>query len=275
MSHADVASSECLNCQSPLHGRYCASCGQQAGHVNPSLGEVLHDLVHELLHVDGKLFRSVGLLLGKPGFLTQEYFAGRRARYLPPLRLYLIFSVVYFAVSAAFPNASTDGFNVELTPNAGETQADIDARLETLGFSDNQALRDETNRRIRAWLPRAMFVLVPFFAVLVAVLLRGSGYNYPQHLYFALHVHAAVMAIGALGHLAGLIPNNAARVAIQLPLYSYNMVYVGLAIRRVYSRTVFGSLWRIAVIGPVYMVSILLVAIVIAVATMPELFGRT
>ena len=56
--------------------------------------------MHELLHVDGKIFRSVRLLLMRPGLLTHEYFRGRRARYISPIRLYLIFSVAFFAAAA-------------------------------------------------------------------------------------------------------------------------------------------------------------------------------
>ena len=272
MGHAHIAPGECLNCGAPLSGPYCAQCGQKAGPVNPSFHDLLHDLVHELLHVDGKLFRSVGLLIGRPGFLTREHFAGRRSRYLAPLRLYLIFSILYFGVAAAFPNANTRGFNIELTPSRNETQADVDTRLQELGLSSNEELRGRTRAEIGTWLPRAMFVLVPFFALLVAAVSRRSGYNYPQHLYFALHVHAAVMAMATVGQLAGLIPVNPVRAAIQLAAYGYNLVYVVIALRATYRFTVLGALWRLAIIGPVYLAAIVVAAFGIVVAVMPQLF---
>ena len=90
----------CPNCDAPLTGRFCAQCGQKVMPVGPTLSYFLHDLTHELLHVDGKIFRSVRLLLFRPGFLTREYFLGRRARYISPIRLYLIFSLAFFAASA-------------------------------------------------------------------------------------------------------------------------------------------------------------------------------
>jgi eukaryotic-like serine/threonine-protein kinase len=61
--------------------------------------DLFHDVTHEFLHVDSKIFRTVKLLLLKPGFLTREYFEGRRVRYVSPIRLYLVFSVLYFAAS--------------------------------------------------------------------------------------------------------------------------------------------------------------------------------
>jgi hypothetical protein len=62
--------------------------------------DLLHDVTHEFLHVDSKIFRTVKHLLLTPGFLTREYFNGRRTRYVSPIRIYLVFSVIYFAATA-------------------------------------------------------------------------------------------------------------------------------------------------------------------------------
>ena len=96
----------CSNCGAPLAGPYCGSCGQKTAAPNPAIGDFLHELSHELLHVDGKIFRSLRLLVAAPGALTREQFEGRRVRYISPIRLYLTFSVVYFAVAALTPAIS-------------------------------------------------------------------------------------------------------------------------------------------------------------------------
>ena len=70
--------------------------------------DLAHDVVHEFLHVDSKIFRTVKLLLLKPGFLTREYFEGRRVRYVSPLRLYLVFSVINFAAAALVDRPPSD-----------------------------------------------------------------------------------------------------------------------------------------------------------------------
>jgi len=80
VSHAQVALVECPNCGRPLDGAFCATCGQKVRSLNPTLHDLLLDLTHELLHVDGKIFQSVRLLLMRPGFLTREYFEGRGYR---------------------------------------------------------------------------------------------------------------------------------------------------------------------------------------------------
>lgn len=68
--------SACLNCGTDLAGRWCSQCGQRVAALRPSLPELLHDATHELSHLDGKIIRTVGLLLFKPGALTVEFLEG-------------------------------------------------------------------------------------------------------------------------------------------------------------------------------------------------------
>ena len=96
----------CRNCGSPLGGPYCASCGQAAHGSARSLGTLFHDAWHDLTHLDGRLWRTLGALVFRPGLLTSEYLQDRRASYLPPFRLYLVLSIVFFALEAAAAGAS-------------------------------------------------------------------------------------------------------------------------------------------------------------------------
>jgi hypothetical protein len=93
----------CANCDAPLTGPYCAQCGQHAHESARSLGALFHDAWHVLTHTDGRFWQTLAALLVRPGRLTQEYFAEHRARYLPPVRLYLVLSVLFFALAALGP----------------------------------------------------------------------------------------------------------------------------------------------------------------------------
>ena len=87
----------CLNCRTPLMGAYCHACGQP-GHVHRTISAWWHDLAHGVLHLDGKIFRTLPLLAIWPGDLTRRYVDGERARFVSPLALFL-FSVFFtFAV---------------------------------------------------------------------------------------------------------------------------------------------------------------------------------
>ena len=97
---ADTARTHrCGNCEALLTGPYCAQCGQHAHASARNLQAVVHDAWHDMTHVDGRLWYTLWLLLSKPGQLTVDYFRERRARYLPPVRLYLVLSLVFFSLS--------------------------------------------------------------------------------------------------------------------------------------------------------------------------------
>jgi len=98
-------SANCLNCGTPLVGAHCTVCGQ-AGDVHVlSMKEVAGDVTHSLLHLDSRVWRTLRLLVLKPGELTREFIAGRHQRYLPPFRLYLGISILFFALSALLPDS--------------------------------------------------------------------------------------------------------------------------------------------------------------------------
>jgi hypothetical protein len=93
-SHSHV----CENCHAELSGEYCARCGQRH---EPHIHTVAHfagEAFESISHADSRLWRTLWYLLARPGFLTREFFAGRRVAYLPPFRLYLVISVLFFLV---------------------------------------------------------------------------------------------------------------------------------------------------------------------------------
>ena len=90
---------ECLNCGTELRGQYCGHCGQRARSRLISLWELLQDAFGDLFELDSRLWRTLIPLLIRPGQLTRDYLEGRRARYMPPFRMYLVLSVVFFVVA--------------------------------------------------------------------------------------------------------------------------------------------------------------------------------
>ena len=86
----------CENCGADLQGHWCAHCGQPAIEYRRSFRHVVADLLNEFLNWDSKFFTSIALLLLKPWRLTNEFLAGKRVRYVNPLRLYLLASIIFF-----------------------------------------------------------------------------------------------------------------------------------------------------------------------------------
>ena len=90
----------CLNCGTELVGSHCHACGQKA-HLHRTLSAVGHDLVHGVLHLDGKLWRTLPLLAWRPGDLTRRYIAGERADFVSPMAMFLFTVFLMFAVFQA------------------------------------------------------------------------------------------------------------------------------------------------------------------------------
>jgi hypothetical protein len=94
------SSAVCRHRGARLLGRYCSNCGQTADVHVPSTRELIHEALEGLAHSDSRIWRALGYLLFKPGKLTLEFVAGKRAAGLPPFRLYLILSVAFFLVAS-------------------------------------------------------------------------------------------------------------------------------------------------------------------------------
>ncbi len=90
----------CLNCGTALVGPHCHQCGQR-GHVHRTIGAFFHDLMHGVLHFEGKLWRTLPVLLWQPGKLTRDYINGQRARYISPIALFLFMIFLTFALISA------------------------------------------------------------------------------------------------------------------------------------------------------------------------------
>src|SRR6266404_4204224 len=88
----------CENCGAPLHGHWCAQCGQPAIDYRRSFRHVIVDVLDSFLNWDSKFLATIGLLIVKPWRLTNEFLAGKRVRYVHPLRLYLLASILFFFV---------------------------------------------------------------------------------------------------------------------------------------------------------------------------------
>jgi hypothetical protein len=86
----------CENCGTQLQGHWCAKCGQPAIDYRRSFRHVIADLLNEFLNWDSKFFATIGLLVVRPWKLTNEFLAGHRVRYVHPLRLYLLASILFF-----------------------------------------------------------------------------------------------------------------------------------------------------------------------------------
>ena len=203
--------------------------------------DLAHEALHEFLHLDGKIFQTLKLLILRPGELTMEYFRGRRARYISPVRLYLTCSVLYFGISALAPG-STGRWQV--------TGTDVSTPEVAQALERVQDAVNELREKLAHYAPRSMFVLMPVFALMTWALYRRAQPFYVPHLYYSIHFHAfvfftlaaakALSFAGDAGEVAGTV--------LSLSIFPYHF----MALRRAFGRTRAETAWKGALIAIAY-----------------------
>jgi hypothetical protein len=135
----------CRNCGAQLTGPYCATCGQSA-HVYRSFGAVWHELMHGVLHMDGKIWRTLPELALRPGMLTRRYIAGERAKFVSPFALFLFSALLMYATYSIF------GAHKDTTTSAQESAEQLQkqvAKLDTRIAETEAELRAPDNSAAR------------------------------------------------------------------------------------------------------------------------------
>ena len=231
MELADKASDDndlaCLNCGTPMKGAYCYECGQPERHFIRFFPRVLWDMLNEAFDLDSKIFRTFMPLMFRPGSLTLEYIAGRRARYINPLRLYIVISLIFFLVLSMVARFSGEDVIDNAEPTTSIAMEDEENEWEvtfddgTIWHPETSPLKfhdmfsNDTSRQLNEFLwslknkikmieeeprefvqevfdvfPVLMFFLLPLFALLLKFVYLFQKRYYMEHLVIALHSHS-------------------------------------------------------------------------------------
>ena len=100
-----VPAGACANCGTPFAGNYCGACGQETKIETPTIRHFLEEMLDQYIAWEGKLGRTLRVLVTRPGQLTLDYIEGRRQRYVRPLKLYLSVSVAFFGIISVLPDS--------------------------------------------------------------------------------------------------------------------------------------------------------------------------
>jgi Protein of unknown function (DUF3667) len=266
MSHAP---SHCGNCESLLTGPFCAQCGQNAHESARSVGALWHDGWHSLTHLDGRLWRTLWLLLVKPGEVSRQFVANRRASFMPPFRLYLVISLLFFGLLGITHHDDVLDISSDASDRARvceSLQTNVAWMADRLHATCYKIMADGGNslRNVfLASLPRAMFLFLPLIAAGMLLLYWRPRRFYVEHLVFFLHNHSAAFGMACLVMLLQLgsraMPALQAVVSlIELPLLIWLVAYLYFAMRRFYGQGRVRTLVKLGVIGVFYALSLVL-----------------
>ena len=216
--------SHCENCGVLLQGTYCHECGQPSQTSFRFFGSILMEILDNLLSYDSRIYRTLIPLMSKPGFVCNEYLSGRRASYLPPFRLYLFASILFFLIapmgsdisfSADSPEGKRETADIReevmselksaeidlaiiIIPDMENDTSNINVNLSFLTEKQNKALEEKFKNSIKNNaadffnatinnLPTMMFLLLPVFAFVLKLFYLFSKRYYMEHVVVVLY----------------------------------------------------------------------------------------
>ncbi|MBT4162799.1 MAG: DUF3667 domain-containing protein [Gammaproteobacteria bacterium] len=271
----------CPNCDTEITGPFCATCGQEQKELKKFFWTLLADAFDNVFRLDSRAARSIFAAIFLPGYLTTEYFAGRRARYVPPIRLYLVISFLFFFILPLVTEVVVDGRNTVIVTE-GESESDWREELNTESFEidlpwmtaeENQALAQKLKKRIGESIQKldenpgelysefmdlisvTMFFLLPVFAVLLKIFYLGHRIYYAEHLLLAVHNHCflylALLFLSLLEHAV-----STSMTAVAAPVFTainiWIPIYIYLSMLRVYQQGYFVTLLKFSFLALSY-----------------------
>jgi hypothetical protein len=196
---------QCRNCGADLQGRWCSHCGQKViEEGDRRFGHLLAQFSHELLHIDGKLPRTLAALLLVPGKLSQTYLAGQRVRYISPVGLFLIISLVYFLAPAMSDFNLTLHDQYYMQPYSGMIQPLIDQRLTERGI-EFEAYADRYDHATLNLAKLLVIIHLPLLALALLMLFPLRGLYLAEHFIVATHLFAFLLIMVTLVTQAGVL----------------------------------------------------------------------
>jgi Protein of unknown function (DUF3667) len=259
-----AAGRACANCGTVTAGSFCSHCGQRLGTQLHSLGHFLREATEVMTHADARVWRTLLPLLTRPGFLTREYFAGHRARYLQPFRLYLILSVVFFLMSALLgSHHEVAGLKVgaDLPRSCSNLHTDLPgARWLQPRFviTCRQIYADggrAFSHSVVHNLGRGMFLFLPLLAGLMKLLYWRPPRYYLEHLLLLIHNHALVFLLLSIFMLAThWVRSTGWNTFFALVLAGYIARYLFRSMKAMYGQAGWLTFLKFSLLGFAYLI---------------------
>lgn len=232
MTMPNARQRRCGDCLAVVTGIYCAQCGQKQKSPVRHFRQLASEFFNDVLNLDTRLLDTLKTLLFRPGRLSTEYFADRRTRYLSPIKLYFLLSIVaFFLIQQSLDTAvEAESATTTVTPSKADTDdmnfsignfngKEWDAKSnpiavgwlpdaanalmnERLGRLEKTVRQKDWTQLLHAGLaatPQALLLLLPFFALLLKLAYLFRRRLYMEHLIVALHNHAFLLLAISIG----------------------------------------------------------------------------
>jgi hypothetical protein len=290
MSHKKYREDKnCLNCGAEVPGKFCQNCGQENVEQRDNFFHMVGHFISDYLHFDSKFFRSLIPLITRPGFLTKEYWEGKRTRFIPPLRLFFFVTILFVLVMSFFynrfgqrlkdsivhadPIVSTEEAKQVMTmPDTAKIYVPLWKQTVTA-----KKLRDDLAGERRRFgkiqegfdivfknFKYVMFFLLPVYALIFKLLFLRRRPFYIDHLIYAMHLQTfAYILLSILLFIPFLVELDFT-ILRSIAFFSL-MIYIGFSFHYLYHQAIWKTILKsiIATIGLFFvtMLTIVLTAV--------------
>ncbi len=225
----------CPNCDEVLTGQFCLTCGQKDFNMLRPFWTLLEDTLGDLFSFDSRFFGTIIPLFLRPGYITREFNRGRRVKFVPPFRQYLVISIIFFLLLVSFDIQLFETEDIVIDDGSQTTDAGI---IAPGGERTVDEILDEVNNEIAKankgleknnvddekqfninpvdiidglkkvwadpkllnvvladWIPKLMFLMLPLFALFLKLVYIRRKKYYIEHLVFSMHYHAFVFLL--------------------------------------------------------------------------------
>ena len=262
-----TSTKQCPNCSAPLYGQYCSQCGQNQKNSNRHLWVLLNEAFEGIFNWNSKAWRTTFSLFFKPGFLTAEHFAQRRARYISPIRLYIITSLTFFLTLSLlnFLGININNLNANIivensSQTSGVTAAQDSVTIPTLNPQDiTIAVDGEPNSsasqiekklfksvknaidnpndfiaNIIDKMPIVAFLLLPIYALIFKLFFLKTKRFYIEHLVLAIHNQSFFFATYTLILIINILTAHEYNSPLMTFLLICSPLYLAFSLKKTY-----------------------------------------
>jgi hypothetical protein len=214
---AVVSGERCGTCGSELAGPFCHQCGEASPHDGDlAVRHLLHDAVHDLTHLDGKIWRTIKALMVQPGLLTKEYWEGRRGLWIRPFRLYLSIYVLHLVL---LPNVA----GPLALRFAAYREPDGKPHISVGTVAEAQAIDETLVNEVQHVYKWAQYASLTAFAGVSFLLYRRRQPYFGAHMILAMHLYSFG---NILSGVMAVVPRQARSLsALFLAIYIFLMLW--------------------------------------------------
>jgi hypothetical protein len=270
MSHKKYRKeTNCLNCGTEVTGKFCAQCGQENIETRESFFHLAFHVIGDFFHFDSKFFRSFIPLFTRPGFLTKEYWTGKRQHYIHPLRLFFFITIVMVIIANAYYRKYEQQILKErvvitsdsISPGTEEDKQETDRKTKKI-INGVQ----KTFSEVSAYLKYISFLLLPIYALGFKLLYRRSKRFYIDHLVYTLHLQSFAYIVASILLLSAIFISPAIRVWWPLALNGFTVLYMLASLRFLYEQSWIKTILKsVLAMGYIFFITVMFISLIMIV----------